>query len=86
MGLFNRNKKMGETCSKCGSRIDHLGFNMEDFRLIESASGDAAREHARSIGGECPKCRKVCCSICYQDSNPTKYACPHCGAKIPGFS
>jgi len=75
----------GPTCGKCNSEIDHFGFTQADLMKIMSAGKDAAVAHGRSVGGKCPECGQICCSICYQTNKPNKYTCPNCGAKIPGF-
>jgi HEAT repeat protein len=75
-----------KTCSACGSRIDHFGFLPADVTYVMSADKDATIAWMRGIGGKCPECGTVCCSICYRHNGPKEYACPSCGAKIPDLS
>ena len=75
-----------KACSTCGSGIDHFGFLPSDLTYVMSADEDATIAWMRGIGGKCPECGTVCCAVCYRHIGPTEYACPSCGAKIPGLS
>jgi hypothetical protein len=86
-GLTSESKgeKMDKKCSNCSAKIDHFGFTPDDLRIIMSANQTEAIAHAKTIGGKCEHCGKVCCSICYQNNQPNKYTCPNCGGKIMSF-
>jgi predicted RNA-binding Zn-ribbon protein involved in translation (DUF1610 family) len=79
VGIFSKGKK----CSNCGSEIDHIKFTSSDLMYVMSADKDATEARMRSIGGKCPQCGKVSCSICYRHNPQKDYSCPNCGAKIP---
>lgn len=76
-------REMKQECKNCGSQIDHFGFTPTDAAyILEVGTLDAFETFMKTIGGTCPKCRRVTCANCYHHNTP-QYTCPNCGAKIP---
>ncbi len=87
--LFSRKsgdaQKSGAMCRKCGSRIDHFGFTGADgIRALSMNSDTVTPEEydgwMRTVGGKCPGCGVIYCSLCYREQGGK---CSQCRAALP---